>query len=585
MSWRSFSLSALDASIKSARPSAIALSFSWIAASDRVEVFCSSATNKNVTMVVTVLMISCQVSTLLKRKYDGNQITTSSRHKEKNNARETNRFAEDANRSKNDKSWLPCCPTIVPTPDSRRKAVPYPMGCPQSGNVPDKFENRHHSTGSRISATNLNNTSVHRSIYDSDNDARGTQVCWQTAVMYHDRPGQPQPVRTVRVRSLDGLRGLAAFVVLLHHQLQANPWLSNANQNPGSTTGHGFTWWLTYSPLHLLWDGPQAVYLFFVLSGYVLTLPALRYRRTAWWIAYYPRRLVRLYVPVAASLVFALITVAIVKRHDDPRNSFWINEHATQPHGLHQALHDAVILGGAGWLNSPLWSLRSEVLFSLFFPLYVFVAKRVRWFRIAQILVLLAIIEHTATGQFGALTYPPMFAIGVIMAVERERLHEIATRMGRFAWWSILVVALLMVNSYWSVYSFHLPESVIGYAAKASISLATLGCAIIVFLVTEWPAARKTCESSPIRWLGERSFSLYLTHEPIVIAVTFALGGHPDVLVLLAICTPAALVFSELFFRAVETPSLHLSRWVGTVVQRQVEAPTGRHARSRVLTG
>lgn len=46
------------------------------------------------------------------------------------------------------------------------------------------------------------------------------------------------------------------------------------------------------SPLHALWEGKGAVYIFFVLSGIVLTLPAVKARQAGntdySWRAFYP---------------------------------------------------------------------------------------------------------------------------------------------------------------------------------------------------------------------------------------------------------------------------------------------------------
>ena len=93
-----------------------------------------------------------------------------------------------------------------------------------------------------------------------------------------------------RVVSLDGLRGLAALVVMVHHGLLT--WPALAAQYDGPNRGSG-TWWLTFTPLHLIWAGTEAVVVFFVLSGIVLTRPFLL-RRGGGWPAYYGRRLLRL---------------------------------------------------------------------------------------------------------------------------------------------------------------------------------------------------------------------------------------------------------------------------------------------------
>ena len=384
-----------------------------------------------------------------------------------------------------------------------------------------------------------------------------------------------------RNRGLDGLRGLAALIVVFHHQLLTLPALANAYVDPRPAGGRGWSWWLTYTPLHLLWDGTEAVFVFFVLSGYVLTLPVLRIRSGPWWIAYYPRRLVRLYLPSAGAILFALITVVLVHRHAHPVNSWWVNTHATQPHGLRQGFHDARLVSGTGWLDSPLWSLRYEVMFSALLPLYVYVARRVTMLRALQGLAVLAVVAIGAKRGSGLITYLPMFALGVLMAFERERLSALAARISRRTWWLLLAGALICLNAYWTVFAISPHTRVAGYTVGASRAIAALAAALIVFLVSDWPTARSFAETRPVQWLGRRSFSLYLTHEPLIIAVAFVLGGHPNIILLLAICVPGALLLADLFYRLVEGPSHHLSQYVG----RTLHSAGQRAFASRVSDG
>src|SRR6476646_9204215 len=96
-----FAMTSASDSIVSDRPSAIASSFSLIALSPRHCEFCSNATNRNVMIVVIVLITSCQVSTVPNNGRLGAQSTTSSTQKTKNHARLTNLDARSANLSKN----------------------------------------------------------------------------------------------------------------------------------------------------------------------------------------------------------------------------------------------------------------------------------------------------------------------------------------------------------------------------------------------------------------------------------------------------------------------------------------------------
>jgi len=64
--------------------------------------------------------------------------------------------------------------------------------------------------------------------------------------------------------------------------------------------------------------------------------------------------------------------------------------------------------------------------------------------------------------------------------------------------------------------------------------------------------------------IGKRSFTLYLVHEPIVVAAAFALGGRPSVIVLAAVSLPVIAIVTEVFYRYVERPTHRLARSLGT---------------------
>ena len=61
------------------------------------------------------------------------------------------------------------------------------------------------------------------------------------------------------------------------------------------------------------WDGTGAVLVFFVLSGFVLTLAFTGPAKSGEprWANYYARRIPRLYVPVWAAIALAIGIVAI----------------------------------------------------------------------------------------------------------------------------------------------------------------------------------------------------------------------------------------------------------------------------------
>ena len=170
-----------------------------------------------------------------------------------------------------------------------------------------------------------------------------------------------------RIRSLDGIRGLAAMSVVLFHLLQSG---LNATQVSGDLWITVITHW----PLRLLWGGFEGVICFFVLSGFVLTLPFLR-ARPPFWRAFAARRILRLFPPyLAAILLSAGLLFAFVHERTDTMTFIlagrWKYD-VTIPSLISGSLmlHDQIDVNGA------LWSLVHEMRISLVFPL-IFLATR-----------------------------------------------------------------------------------------------------------------------------------------------------------------------------------------------------------------
>jgi peptidoglycan/LPS O-acetylase OafA/YrhL len=301
---------------------------------------------------------------------------------------------------------------------------------------------------------------------------------------------------------------------------------------------------MVYSPAHLVWAGSEAVLVFFVLSGFVLTLPALR--RTQDWIAYYPSRLVRLYVPVIASIALALVFFFLVPRQDQPHQAFWINRHA-EPFSLHGLLGD-VTLFAPTLVNSPLWSLTWEVLFSLLLPLFVSIAAVTRrwWWATALLAVLLSALGEYEHQKW--LMYLPMFLLGSALAAGWERLPAVPNPLG----WVLLVVALLgIVVKWW------LPVTEWWSPVLPAVVLASAGT--IVVLAGKWLPAERLLLGRLPRELGRLSFSLYLVHEPITVSVANLLpNALPSWLVIVAI--PIGVAVAYVFSRLVELPAHRLAK-------------------------
>jgi peptidoglycan/LPS O-acetylase OafA/YrhL len=324
---------------------------------------------------------------------------------------------------------------------------------------------------------------------------------------------------------------------------------------------------MTYTPLHLFWDGSEAVYLFFVLSGYVLVLPIIRKGRSrAGWVAYYPARLLRLYLPVAAAVGFAFLQFLLIPRRTVANGSLWLNAH-DQPLSTRQLLGDVVLIRGTDWLNSALWSLRWEVIFSVLLPLViltVFIGRRWWWAKLAVLFGLMLVGLQT---EHLALFYLPMFGVGALLARGHSGLHRLALRLHTRSWSLLTIASLLLLNSYWNLLALGQSQA---YANLLGRPLAVLGASLAIFVVSEWSSVRIRAEKPVPQWLGQRSFSLYLVHEPIVVSVALLLGVTSNPLPVLIVAVPISLVVAEVFYRVVEKPSHALARNAGRLTVRRL---------------
>lgn len=376
-----------------------------------------------------------------------------------------------------------------------------------------------------------------------------------------EEAGRARALVPDRLHGLDGLRGVAALIVVFQHSLLSFRPVSEVFFEETQVSPDSWVWWLTYTPLHLVWAGEEAVLVFFVLSGLVLALPATR--RAVVWRSYFPKRLVRLYLPVWASLAVAVLLAVVVPRQTSPSQSAYLNDRADLT--LSQAWSDAVLVGGAGLINSPLWSLRWEVIFSLLLPLYLLMAARGRRWLPLKLAALLALIALGTVVGSQALRFLPMFGVGVLMAYHLDLLKEAqrrieAVRRPELLWWSLAGATVLLLTARWTALGLPVDNVLLGAAASGG---SFVGAVVAVYLAMFWPSARDGLGTGPVQYLGLRSFSLYLIHEPVVVSARFLLPDALPAWATFLVCVILSLAAAMLFYRLVEAPSHTLAQRAG----------------------
>jgi peptidoglycan/LPS O-acetylase OafA/YrhL len=354
-----------------------------------------------------------------------------------------------------------------------------------------------------------------------------------------------------RVVGLDGIRGLAAlYVVLYHIFLRAwSGYPGGANHAPFWAVG------LSY--------GRGAVAMFIVLSGFSLGLgPA----RSGWRLksiaTYAHRRAWRILPPYWAALGFSLVMTWYVLAQ--PR--------LPVPNGKSVVVYGLLVqdVFAVGSPNRAFWSIAIEAQLYVLLPLLLLLVRRVSAPAmvglVAAIVVTIGVLgPHVALMNTALVKFTPdlavlfavgLLAAGIVTADERTRSRPWA---GYALAAAVPAIVLMVVKgSVWSYFSLFWLD--LAWAPAIGCFLAAVATSRPRFVV-------RFLNSRVPRSLGSCSYSLYLTHLPIVIAVSYGLvggrvtSGSPMFFVLVAILLPLTVCFARLFAAVFEIPFQRHRGW------------------------
>lgn len=352
----------------------------------------------------------------------------------------------------------------------------------------------------------------------------------------------------------------ALIVVMAHCYLIALPHLGTGAGSVG--------WMLGSTPMNVIVDGSDAVLVFFLLSGLVVALPSMRPGFD--WRAYYPRRIVRLYLPVLASVLFAVVLIIAIPRDNIPPGQ-WAADASAASIEPGQLVIESMLLTISPTINNPLWSLTWEVLFSLLLPAFVWVAMRTASWWVAAIALCVVVRVAGNAADLGALVYLPVFLIGTIAAANFEQVQAAAAAINRqrlraLTWGAISLGSVLALTASSALQGLGIDD---GPMVALARQLPILGAAGLVFTAIGCAQGVKALESRPVQWLGRISFSLYLVHVPVLVTA-LAFFGVTRWWAALLVGVPASFSVAWVFERVVEMPSHRLSKAVGRRVARRV---------------
>lgn len=341
-----------------------------------------------------------------------------------------------------------------------------------------------------------------------------------------------------RIRGLDGLRAIAATLVLIYHLV---PGLGDI----------GFI----------------GVDVFFVISGFLITALLMKEWDSTAAInlrSFWRRRFRRL-VPAVVLTVVGALALARIAGGDALVQLRWQTFGAlTGTYNWLELVHGSSYFSSQSpLLLANMWSLSLEQQFYFLWPLiaciFMFYMGKTGRIITASCIGLASLVLHVLVlGQeptrsyVGTDTHLFGLIIGALIALSLPGIMQGGTRKASPAWgWGAWVALVALVSG-----ALFLPSSPLMY--PWGLLLASLLSAVVIRGILPDVNGKpslllaRTLDLRPLVWLGERSYGIYLWHWPLWVIFSYATSWKA--LHIAAVVSIASIVLAHLSYVYVETP-------------------------------
>lgn len=394
---------------------------------------------------------------------------------------------------------------------------------------------------------------------------------------------------TQRFMELEGVRGIAAVAVVISHFVLAF--------YPGLITGNGAVAHTRFednihgTPLALLYAGTFAVAIFFVLSGFVLSIGFFQTKDTKIVKKMAASRYLRLMIPALASVLLAYFLMSLGFARIPEMvgvvagSTGWIDSWSFDTSFLAAVKSGAIdifVQTGSGF-NNVLWTMHTEFIgsFLIFIFLLLFAQSKYRWVIYIGLIVL----------TFNTWFMP--FMLGLILA--DAYAHGKLENLKRI--WIILPLLAggLLLGSIphgeikGTAYEFLIKFDLSAITGVSKVSMEmfylSIGATMLILAVLLSARLRQWLGHQRVAILGKYTFSLYLTHLmvlyviacPLFLALHETLGYNKTVLLVMLLCIPLLWIVARMFERYVDAPAIRLAKYAGAVYTGDVVVDWRKH--------
>ncbi|MCA4303698.1 acyltransferase [Acinetobacter baumannii] len=308
-----------------------------------------------------------------------------------------------------------------------------------------------------------------------------------------------------KINSAESIRGLACLAVVFSHLVFT--FYPYAHEFESNVPTIEFFERLYNSPFGFLYSGNAAVFVFFVLSGYVLSYAILNKQKdiNKKILSMSVKRYPRLAIPAVISVLICYFVFLV--EIDSSHVSNWAASVGAYNGSFLYALYDGAIsafLFGKSQYNWVLWTMQIELFgsFLIFLLCYLTQKSKLVTFGAAILITILGFAVSLKMG-FGFFS----FVLGMFFYLYGKRINFLVAL-------PMLLVGLYFAGAHNNSDSYHLIAAVLN--TKTATLLNVLCAPLIVYSILMNEQLSKLLDNKFFVYLGKLSFSMYLLHMLLI---------------------------------------------------------------------
>ena len=357
-----------------------------------------------------------------------------------------------------------------------------------------------------------------------------------------------------RITYLDGIRGVAAFLVIFGHF--KNAFFDNQINNRVSA---GF--WYLFD--HFFLSASFCVEIFFVLSGFVLAYNIVN--RPAFLKKQWLKRFYRLFVPVLLTsllyFIFSRYGLIYFRQLEGVHINEWISQQWATDNTFLQFLigcfYELLIMSNFHFMlsiNSALWTIPIEIYWSYLLFFTFFLAGFMKGKLLQHIFIAVIMLGVVRFATFKGAIYGVLFMAGALMASNYVWLRSVFTKPLKIILVLSVVAFTITTDHNW------LPETI-----RIPFHWSYLVATLLVLLAVVSDKVQRIFQIRFIQWIGRISFGLYLLHMIVIGSLSAwlyvqvpALRADAGLFALLLLTITVSLLIAHLFTKYVDEPLMAL---------------------------